>query len=173
MKVKLALSVVPTALLMACAAPSQTSNEVRITAPFDAFHAKRLTQPGVGSVKGSAFLRQNGGGLVTCAGNPVYLTPATAYAAERMGVLYGPGSEGYAPAGRDVMFIPDDPAYHQLALQTRCDVQGVFVFDRIADGDYFISTHVVWRVGSRLQGGHLMKRITVAGPAMIQVTLAR
>lgn len=43
---------------------------------------------GDGEIRGNAFMMQRGGGVVTCAGNEVYLIPHNDYAAERLGALY-------------------------------------------------------------------------------------
>jgi hypothetical protein len=56
---------------------------------FDPRGAAHIHQEGNNTITGEAFLRQNGGGVVTCAGYDVRLVPNTPYASKRMYVIYG------------------------------------------------------------------------------------
>ena len=73
-------------------------HQVTLNNQFDAGLAERLLQPGVNIVEGSALIRQQGGGVVTCAGQGVSLIPRTAYAAERHQYLWGNVTRGYSHA---------------------------------------------------------------------------
>ena len=53
--------------------------QVEVQAKFDEEEIRRYSEPGTSGVKGQAFLRQQGGGIVTCAGSEVFLVPATPY----------------------------------------------------------------------------------------------
>ena len=144
-----------------CAGPVQT-RQIPLTAPYDAVHAKQLLQPGTNSLKGSALLRQQGGGVVTCAGRPVYLIPATAYAIERTEKLYGSSApKRYLPFQRPPTFTPDEPDYLKNVKEATCDAQGFFTFDRVADGTFFVNTSVQWVVNNVEQGGYLLQRVTL------------
>jgi hypothetical protein len=66
------------ALLSGCAANRQAS----LTTPFDKAQAQRMLEPGANSIRGSALMRQVGGGVVTCAGGQVFLMPVTEAAKE-------------------------------------------------------------------------------------------
>ena len=55
---------------------------------FDAQEAAKIFEKGNNTIKGSAFLRQQGGGTVTCASSELFLFLATAFADERMSVLF-------------------------------------------------------------------------------------
>lgn len=115
-------------------------------------------------MRGNAFLRQNGGGVVTCAGQQVLMAPATKYSKERLGGLYGFASVtrgGGVNSERTFNFIPDPPEYRKLMRQATCDAQGNFEFDRVADGEYFAVVEVSWKVGHRTEGGNVMKLFTV------------
>lgn len=144
------------AALTGCVIPQQTKPIVAIQAKFDLNDAQRLLAEGGNNVKGSAFLRQRGGGVVTCAGANVALVPATAYANERITRMY---------LGRSVLrtsppiFDPDPPEYLTTIKTTKCDAQGNFVFERVADGEFFINTAVVWQIGTNVQGGSLIQRL--------------
>jgi hypothetical protein len=162
------------ALLAGCAAPMQPTTW-RIAQPFDADQARALLQPGPNTIKGNGFIRQRGGGVVTCAGSQVRLIPLTEYAKQRLTYLYGSGMyTGVAlwRPGESVVFEPDPPAYAELTRITRCDGQGNFVFDRVADGEFFVSTVVTWVVASQPQGGSLITRVRVSGGVVESVVLS-
>ena len=74
------------ALLTSCAS---TPSIVLVTNAFDAEEAALVFREGTGTISGSALIRQQGGGVVSCAGTTIMLLPATAYAAERIRALYG------------------------------------------------------------------------------------
>lgn len=143
--------------------------EPQIAVAFDQEHASRLLAPGPNSVKGSALIRQRGGGVVTCAGRPVALVPATAYARERMVALYGNAERGASSSG----WQGASPAgYKESVRLTVCDAQGFFGFDQVADGEFFVTTSITWSVGNSVQGGNLMQRTVVMGGRMANLVLA-
>jgi hypothetical protein len=161
--------------LMGCAAPPGLQSEppVPIRGAFDEGLARKLVGEGVNTIRGNAFMRQRGGGVVTCAGSEVYLIPATQYAKERMAYLYGTqGESGSNSHRRQFSFNPDPPSYTAIVRTTRCDSQGNFVFDRVADGEFYVQTQVSWMAGS-LQGGNLMHRVSVGGNQSISLVLSR
>ena len=133
-----------------------------------------MLAPGSNALRGSAFLLQRGGGVVTCAGRPVDLTPATAYASERMSWIYGPPKEGYvsARALTHYTFSPDEPEYVTLSRRTKCDAQGKFEFDGVADGTFFVTTFVAWAVGREVQGGTLAQRVTLSGGKVANIIIS-
>jgi hypothetical protein len=146
---------------------------MRQSVAFDSAEAERRMQPGKNSIRGSALLRQRGGGVVNCAGYSVTLTPATAYAAERMAMMYSSRTEGYFPYMTwSFTWANTDPNYLRLQRKTACDAQGSFRFENLADGDYYLETSVFWRVAGESQGGHLMKRVTLRGGAAHDVVLS-
>src|SRR5690606_36651641 len=61
----------------------------RIDTAYDKTLAARLLSNGPNTVTGSASVRQRNGTVVTCAGQTVYLVPATDYARIRVRALYG------------------------------------------------------------------------------------
>jgi len=145
------------ALMAGCASAPEVQH---ISSAFDAEHAKAALNPGKNSLKGSGFLRQNGGGVVTCAGATVYLLPATSYAVERMRYTYGSSAGGLNNRPK-INFYPDYPEYYQLMRKTSCDAQGNFEFNNVSPGSYFVVTSVVWKVGYSIQGGNLMRPVEV------------
>ena len=153
----------------ACATPNAPTLEIR--SPFDAQAAHALLVDGANSIKGNAFMRQQGGGVVTCAGQIVYLVPATAYAAERFQALYGNVDRGANASRVNCKFIPDPSEYYNLSRSTRCDSQGNFLFENVANGEFFATTVISWQVGNSLQGGHLMHRIAVKSGKTISLVM--
>lgn len=117
-------------------------------------------------------MKQRGGGVVTCAGNTVTLIPATDYAGARMLNIYGSTQGGVNSNPKPPRFSPDSPEYRSMVKTTRCDAQGNFNFDRVADGDFYVQTFVAWEVAGRAQGGNLMQRASVRGGQIVSVVLA-
>jgi hypothetical protein len=140
--------------------PRRELQEYRVRAPFDEAMAKTLLLPGTGTIKGNAFLRQNGGGVVTCAGSTVSLIPATGYAKERMMMIYGSYESGYTQSA-EFKFHDDNNSYFVHTRTTKCDSQGNFEFGNVAAGEFYVSTIVSWTVGYARQGGALMHKYTI------------
>lgn len=133
---------------------------VAIGTPYDSAEHASYLKAGNGTIKGQGFLRQRGGGVVTCAGSPVLLFPATSYFREAVQI---------ARTGRAI--APESHVPEQLKKQTKCDAQGNFEFTNIAAGNWFITTEVNWVAGRNSQGGVLMSEVLVAGNQIQQVIL--
>jgi hypothetical protein len=144
---------------------------VRIPVPFNAEQARDQVMPGPNSIIGSALVRQQGGGVVTCAGSFVALIPATEYAKHRMTAVYGSSTLLRDSQATAVQFEPDPPEYTAAVRATRCDAQGAFAFDRVADGEFYIGTRVAWTVGRSSQGGTLMQLVRVTGGQQVNVVI--
>lgn len=153
------------------AAPGGTA--YRIDTPYDKTLAARLLANGPNTVTGSASVRQRDGSVVTCAGQPVYLVPATDYARVRVRALYGSDERGASLDGRGYRFEPDPPEYSKLVRQAQCDANGRFRFDRVASGTFFLTAVVRWQEGERRAGGSLMQQVTTGGGRAVNVTLSR
>ncbi|MBB1074260.1 hypothetical protein HUU62_07505 [Rhodoferax sp. 4810] len=154
-----------------CAVPVQSPPVFHLSAHYDEAQALRLLQDGTNTIKGSAFMRQRGGGVVTCAGQIVNLVPATEYARQRVLMGYGSSESGFNNSRRGV-FEPDIPAYKTNVRTTKCDAQGSFIFDRVADGEFFVVTTITWSVGYSQQGGNLMHRVTVKNNQFTTIVLS-
>jgi hypothetical protein len=154
--------------LVGCLAKTQF---LTISTKFDKETAEKQMRPGKNTLKGSALFRQAGGGIVTCAGNTVSLFPYSNYARERMTGLYlnEKGGVNYVlpqsdPAAPERSYTSSDPAYDALVENTQCNTQGFFTFNNLADGDYYVVTHILWRVDRyTTQGGYLMKKVHISG----------
>ena len=167
---QLVLALTAAAALSGCALPQQ--KPIAIHASFNADEASALARPGVNMVSGSALIRQNGGGVVTCAGLPILLVPQTAYATERMTSIYGNAQRGYNSVNRKITFTPDPSTYMQMTRQTLCDAQGNFSFPDVADGSFYVISAITWAVGYAAQGGSLMQAVSVSGGQSQQVVLS-
>jgi len=135
-----------------------------------------MLEQGENTIKGSALIRQRGGGVVTCAGCEVVLIPATDYARERIRTIYGNEIKGYNTAGfgrKQVKFDSSEPEYFQLMKKTIGDAQGYFSFPNIKDGDYFVVTYIAWKVNDYFyEGGNLMQYVVVSGGGTKEIVLA-
>lgn len=159
-------------LLAGCASQSKVRT-VQLSQAFDTTEAQRLLQPGVNIVQGSALIRQQGGGVVTCAGLQVRLVPKTAYADERVRAIYGNNTKGFTPIHlAQIAFTPDHPGYLQYTKEKLCDAQGNFQFNDVADGDFYLVSQISWVVAQRSQGGSLMQSISVRNGQALQVVLS-
>lgn len=157
---RLTLSAVLVLAIAGCATAPQRPAFV-ISTPFNEEEAGDLLKPGTNTIKGNAFMRQRGGGVVTCAGSEVRLVPATAYARHRMVAIYGTTEGG---SSNQPVMLPEAPsAYFTNTRAARCDSSGNFLFDKVADGDFFVTTTVSWTVGNSRQGGNMMARAIVRG----------
>jgi len=156
-------------VLTGCAAPPPTPTFV-VSTPFNQKEAADLLRPGPNTIKGNAFMRQQGGGVVTCAGSEVHLVPATAYARQRMVAIYGTTESG--TNSRPVNLAPPPSDYAAHTRPTRCDSAGNFVFDKVADGEFFVTTVVAWRVAGRQQGGNMMARTVVRDGQVASLVMA-
>lgn len=169
------LVALPLFLLAGCAVPPKPPISLQNT--FDVEQAKALLLKGTNTVKGSALIRQRNGGVVTCAGYTVWLTPYTAYAAERIKHFYGNHSKGYVNFTDMPTFVTTHPQYFSLGKEAKCNAQGFFEFKDIADGDFFVTAEVSWQVPinqyrSEWQGGFLMQQVTVGGGEIKELVLA-
>jgi len=168
MRVKFIAGMCAVFILTGCA-----GQVIPISREFHPEEAKRLAAPGPNIISGSALIRQQGGGVVTCAGLPINLIPKTAYATERMEAIWGNSVKGYAPAySMQMTFTPDPPGYHQHASHTRCDAQGNFQFPNVADGEFYLVSVITWVVARQAQGGGMMQAISVNGGEAKEVVLS-
>ncbi len=113
---------------------------------------------GSNTVTGQAFLTQKGGGVVTCAGQPVLMYPDNEYFADIYDEL---GS----------VHLSNEEA--ALIKAGQCDAQGNFEFHKVPAGKWIIRVNVSWHVSSSIaightyfptdevQGGPMSKQVTV------------
>ncbi|MEJ2217580.1 MAG: hypothetical protein P8099_13300 [Gemmatimonadota bacterium] len=141
-------------------------------APSDVETATARLEPGKGTIKGSAVLRQRGGRVVTCAGNEVFLIPATESASKELRRIFG-SDEGYVNRGGNVvtgggrLVRPPQPN-----RSTACDPQGYFTFSNVRAGKWYVMTNVVWSANGDYQGGTLLGTAEVAEGEASEIVLS-
>jgi hypothetical protein len=161
-------------VLLAACAPQPP---ITINSTYNPEEAAFSKLPGNQTVSGQGFLRQAGGGVVTCAGSEVSLVPNTSYGREMISTIYGNASSGYKPFA----LIPhiesaSKTQYFADRKQVRCDAQGNFAFRNVPNGDYFVTTLVRWMVPvsaytTNHEGGILMRAVSVRGTDATDVIL--
>jgi hypothetical protein len=126
--------------------------------------ASALRPDGRQHYQGQGFLRQQGGGVVTCAGSTVLLMPATSFFREFI---------NHYRSGRNPELggVGVDPGLRAMIKQSQCDAQGNFAFSSLPDGRWFVVTEVKWTVRYAQQGGALMQELSVANGETAQVLL--
>ncbi len=159
---------------MALISGACVGTEIEVASPFVPAQAAYVNQRGAASVRGQAFMRQLGGGVVTCAGEKVRLIPATAYTRERITKIYGNPEGGRINVYQGTSGKNLPPAYFRYMRQSICDAEGNFEFNGVADGTYYLVTRIVWMVpGSYFaEGGGVAKRVTVKGGRSVRVILS-
>jgi hypothetical protein len=137
---------------------------VKMQTAFDAEEHRPYAQTGANTIKGQGFLRQQGGGVVTCAGSTVLLMPATSFFREFI---------NHYRSGRNPELggVGVDPGLRAMIKQSQCDAQGNFAFSSLPDGRWFVVTEVKWTVRYAQQGGALMQELSVANGETAQVLL--
>lgn len=146
-----------------------------VNSSFDIKAASYVNQKGNSLITGQAFLNQKGGGVVTCAGKNVSLTPVTEFASERMMILYKNLERGYLnyTAASMIKISPEAPSeYYSTTRQARCDAQGNFKFKNLPAGkEFYITTTVMWGVDYIPEGGYLMLKVKTKPNETIEVIL--
>lgn len=116
------------------------------------------------NISGQAFMRQNGGGVVTCAGNKVYLIPDSAYFNEVFDVLKTRRKPNSGENAADVQ---------KLARIALCDAQGNFEFKNLSAANWLITTQIKWKVGRYgSEGGTLLKKLTTSDNKNIKIIIS-
>ena len=148
--------------------------EIETTVPFNEAEASYINKKGKATVSGQAFLKRRDGVVVTCAGAEVHLFPVTEYAKQRITAIYGSANGGYRSAFGQGFSEADDPKYYEYSRETNCDAEGDFVFKGVANGEYYLTSTVVWQISDYYyEGGVLGKRIVVKNGRSQDVILAK
>lgn len=161
------LTAVAVLALAACAPTLIQANLAATDEPM----ATAMLAPGTGTIKGSALIRQNGGTVVTCAGNDVYLIPGTPSGTSEMRRIFG-DDHGYVANGRDPVIgggkviLPPNP--NRKAV---CNAQGFFTFPNVRSGSWYVLTKVEWQVGNNAQGGALLGHADMVDGQEVDVVL--
>lgn len=149
------------AALSACA----THSVQKMNATFVPDDYVPYARAGTATVKGQGFLRQQGGGVVTCAGSKVMMLPDTPFIREAISIA----ARGDTP---DAGNPAHDPRIHDALKTTMCDAQGNFSFERVAAGNWLVVTEVIWTVGYSRQGGGLEGQVTAHDGEVTNILLS-
>lgn len=136
---------------------------VAVKASYNPDDYQAYKAAGSNSIDGQGFLTQLGGGVVTCAGHPVFLTPDTPYFREIVSIAVH-GNHPQFPHGSGG---PEDVVRH-----TVCDAQGNFSFSELPDGKYIVMTEVTWEAAYAQQGGPVWRAGTLDGGQRKKVILS-
>lgn len=153
-------------LLSTCIAGCAERPPVQMKTRFVGSEHDQYMQQGSAEIVGQGFLRQKGGGVVTCAGSKVLMFPATPFFQEIFDNMI---------AGRRVDFKgvgKVDPAYQSIVKQAQCDAQGNFMFSQLPSGSWFVLTEVKWFVGTYPEGGSLMRKVSLNNGQRGQLVLS-
>jgi hypothetical protein len=170
------LSLIFTLILVACAVPQQPKTKFHVQSTFNEEQAQSLMKEGSNTIKGSALMRQMGGGVVTCAGQKITLIPATDYAIERIRYIYDSDISGtYLFAMNKPAIEEPPPKYEELRHSVLCDSQGFFKFEKIANGEFFLIAAITWRANTSSafpEGGYMMRKISLLNGEVKEIVIA-
>jgi hypothetical protein len=147
-------------VLVGCA---QTRPVKPISAKFDPAEYSPYQASGPGTIVGQGFLRQKGGGVVTCAGSKVLLVPATAFTREVVQIFV----TGWQPDMSNLTGLRAEGAMRE----SMCDAQGNFRFESLAAKQWIVMTEVKWAIGYEAQGGAIGREVSVTPEGVTQVLL--
>lgn len=166
-------------ILLAGCATQKPQEKIKINTIFNKDEAKMLMADGKNTLKGSALMRQVGGGVVTCAGQTISILPATTYAYQRVQYLYGSDTAGtrsaFAIQNNPEPFETTDEDYQKYQRKTICDSQGFFKFEKLADGEFFVVSSITWKANPRsvyYEGGWMMRKVRLAGGEVKEIVIA-
>lgn len=163
-----------TAFLTGC----MTVKTVELQSEFDSQAAMaQIEATGNNTIKGSALVKQRGGGIVTCAGRDVKLIPVNDYSEEINGHLFGNTQRGYlvlSMFSSVTDFNNTDKRFFQAIRTTMGDAQGYFEFDKVKAGEYFVQTRISWATGDiSKEDCLLMLRVSVKDGETKKIVLSQ
>ena len=114
--------------------------------PFPTPASDEACPSGAGArLTGNSFSRQRNGKLVSGAGRPVYLDPATRYsAAVFRAIVEHQNKKSYFKAEKESGTVVPDPAMLKCRRTVQADAEGRFTFTDVPPGSYFVSSYVSW-----------------------------
>lgn len=149
----LSLAALAVALSGCIAPPRGHVPPARLFEPFIPEEHSPYRVVGPYKFEGQAFLRQKGGGIVTCAGAPVLVAPATNFMREVL---------SFTRAGGNLAAQKGPGEQFNAILRTgQCDAQGNFSMAGLPPGRWIVATGVEWTVGYQRQGGMLQREVDI------------
>lgn len=164
---EVAMNRIALALALILAGCSPTISSLTTEAVFDPAEAEFILQDGNNTVSGQALVQRRNGTITYASESEVALIPVTAYSSDRMNKVYG--TQNFS--GELILFDDTPREYHRLSRSAIADRQGNFIFSNVPDGDYYLTTSVVWSNGEIRKGGTIMQRVQVAGNQALEVAL--
>lgn len=110
---------------------------VSTPAAFPAAEFTWSVQPGQGAIEGRATLHPGGKDVHTCAGHEVILSPKTPYTTALVA-----RSRSRADAWEPVRW---DPEYDRYRRKATCSSTGIFRFDNLPAGEWYVLAPVFWQ----------------------------
>jgi hypothetical protein len=161
--------------IVACSAASP-AEPLKVDSPFNQDELKFVLERGKASISGRAVLELADGSLKDCAGFNVEMLPVTAYSSERIIKTYGNVQRGQILLEQNPpKFVPDVQEYHELLLKSSCNAEGVFHFENVPAGDYFVMAFLIWeeKAGDavRKTGGAVMQRLRVGANDRVAIEM--
>lgn len=132
--------------------------------PFDPSKYLDYRNTGDGIITGQAFLRQNGGGVVTCAGSSVLLIPNMPFFREWLSAIAFKNNPSISPS--------DMAEMKSVIKEAHCDAQGNFSFYNLSSANWIIMAKVNWEVSRRKQGGELASLVKSTDGQTISIILS-
>lgn len=133
---------------------------VTIDTPITAAELAPYNKRGEATIAGRAFLRRPGGGVVTCAGQQVLLTPAVAYNRRIVAALR---------AGQQPVAGPHVGSSQSHWRKTTCDRHGRFSFKNVPAAAWYVNIAVHW--AEQPQEGAVIKEVRVPAAGTVRVLL--
>lgn len=157
-----AFAIAASLTLVGCAAMPGLQPPVAPSTPYIPADHDEWRGEGTATLTGQAFLRQQGGGVVTCAGSDVILLPKSAYFDEIASIVKS--RRRVDPAHMDKADVP--------GRRSQCDAQGNFRFENLPAATWYLITKVQWTIGYAPQGGELMRVVTTTNGRTENVLLS-
>ena len=151
-------------LMTAIASLTVTAEPIALENRFKMEEVAWIRGEGNASLTGKAFIKLENGEYQDCAGFQIELLPVTPYSKERIEKTYGNTEHGQILLSQNPpSFTPDAKAYHEMEIIGKCDEEGIFRFDNIKAGEFFIMAFIIWdeeQQGEKVkQGGGVMHYI--------------
>lgn len=169
MLVKYSVIVVLISLVGCASTPDEKPTFVK-RIPFNVSEYRNLPdiRSGNNTVTGQAFLRTVGGEIRTAAGYTILLVPFTSYSQQYWDVMVK-GKKRLEPIpeeARKIIFS------ESVSSEKICDGDGRFKFENVPDGEYYLSTIIVWGGESiAAQGGMVLRKFSVSGGESVDLII--
>lgn len=150
---------------------NERNTPVAIENEFEEDEMSWFTQSGNGSIGGVAKFKSKAGSVKYGSQFRIELMPYTSYTAERLSKIYNNADSGSIFVQDGVpRFIPDPYGYHKT-IQTQCSEEGEFEFANLPMGTYYVIAFMLWDENGELNGGGIMRKISLKTGESAQVEM--